>query len=114
MEECGERLEEPWWGVKDTIRRPTESTNLNSWGLTESQPLTKEHAWARHSPLHICGRFSAYFSMDPTIRMRAALTLLTAFGSISSRWAILCLSVEEDALRPPVTWYARVHWYLWR
>jgi hypothetical protein len=32
-------------GVKDT-RRPTESTNLGSWGLTETEPPTKEHAGA--------------------------------------------------------------------
>ena len=30
--------------VKDTTRRPTESTNLSPWGLTETELPTKEHA----------------------------------------------------------------------
>jgi hypothetical protein len=29
--------------VKDTTRRPTESTNLDLWELTETDPSTKEH-----------------------------------------------------------------------
>ena len=33
-------------GVKDTTRRPTESTNLGPWGLTDTEPPTKEHAGA--------------------------------------------------------------------
>jgi hypothetical protein len=30
--------------VKDTSRRPTEATNLGRWGLTETEPPTKEPA----------------------------------------------------------------------
>ena len=33
-------------GVKDTSRRPTESTNWDPWGLTESEPPTKEYMCA--------------------------------------------------------------------
>ena len=40
----GDRTEQAR-GVKDTTRRPTESTNLGPWGLTETEPSTKEHAW---------------------------------------------------------------------
>jgi hypothetical protein len=36
--------------IKNTSRRPTESTNLGSWGLTETKPPMKEHAWARPRP----------------------------------------------------------------
>jgi hypothetical protein len=47
-ESCGS--EEAWidWagGVKDTTRRPTESTNLGPWWLTEMEPSTKEDAMA--------------------------------------------------------------------
>jgi hypothetical protein len=41
-ERVGNRIE----GVKDNTRRPTESTNLGPWDLKETEPLTKEHAWA--------------------------------------------------------------------
>lgn len=37
-------------GVKDTTRRPTEPTNQDPWGLTETEPPTKEHAWAGPGP----------------------------------------------------------------
>jgi len=30
--------------------RPTESTHLNSWGLPEAEPPTKEHAQAEPRP----------------------------------------------------------------
>ena len=33
-------------GVKDTTRRPTESTNLDPYVFTETEPPTKEYAWA--------------------------------------------------------------------
>jgi hypothetical protein len=39
-------------GIKDTTRRPTESTNLGPEGLTETEPPTKEHAWAEPRPLN--------------------------------------------------------------
>lgn len=45
----GDRVEQAR-GVKDTMRRPTESTNLGSWGLTKTEPLTKEHAGAGPGP----------------------------------------------------------------
>ena len=31
-------------GVKDTMRRPTESTTLGPWELKETGPSAKEHA----------------------------------------------------------------------
>ena len=30
--------------VKDTTRKPTESTNLGPWGLTETEPPTRKPA----------------------------------------------------------------------
>lgn len=32
-------------GIKDTTRKPTESCNLGSWGLTETERTTREPAW---------------------------------------------------------------------
>jgi hypothetical protein len=45
IEEAGE--------VKDTIR-PVEWTNLPPWGLTETEPPTKEHVWTGpRTPTHL-------------------------------------------------------------
>ena len=41
----GDRIEGAG-GVKDPTRTPTESTNLDPWGLTETESPTKEHAGA--------------------------------------------------------------------
>ena len=45
----GDRREQAG-GVKDTTRRPTVSTNLGLWGLTEPGLPTREHAGAGPSP----------------------------------------------------------------
>ena len=39
--------------VKDTTRRPTESTNLDPWGLTVAEIPTKEHSRAGPSSSYI-------------------------------------------------------------
>jgi hypothetical protein len=38
-------------GDGNLIERPTVSTNLDSWELPETKPLTKEHMWAGLWPL---------------------------------------------------------------
>ena len=38
---------------RDSTRRPTESTNLDPWGLPETELPIKEHTWAgSRSPAH--------------------------------------------------------------
>ena len=37
-------------GVKDTRRRPTESTSLGSWRLIKTGTPAREHAWAESMP----------------------------------------------------------------
>ena len=52
LESCGRvggRIEEPEED-RDSTGRPTESTNLDLWGLPETEPLTKEQAWAGPRP----------------------------------------------------------------
>ena len=40
--------------VKDTIRKLTNSTNLDLRGLTETEPLSEDRAWAGpRSPTHV-------------------------------------------------------------
>lgn len=35
---------------RDSIRRLTESTNLDPWGLPDTEPSTEEHTWAGLRP----------------------------------------------------------------
>jgi hypothetical protein len=36
-----------------------ETTNLDPWELSESEPLTKEHTHTETRPLHICSKQAA-------------------------------------------------------
>jgi hypothetical protein len=45
----GDRIEQAG-GAKDITKRPTESTNMGPWGLTETEPPIIEFARARPSP----------------------------------------------------------------
>jgi hypothetical protein len=38
-------------GDQNFKERPTESTNLDPWGLSEYEPPTKEYTWAGPRPL---------------------------------------------------------------
>jgi hypothetical protein len=49
LRRVGNRIERAG-GVKDTTRRPTESTKLGPWVLTEAESPSKEYAGARPRP----------------------------------------------------------------
>ena len=49
-------------GQTDSTRRPTESTNLDSQGLPENQPPTKEQARAGPRDPGLCSRCAAWSS----------------------------------------------------
>jgi hypothetical protein len=52
--------------VKDTTRRPTESTNLGPYWLTETEIATKEHVVARLKlPTHLQQMCSLGFMSAP-------------------------------------------------
>jgi len=58
------RIEEPEED-RDSTGRPTESTNLDPWGLPETQSPIKDRAWAGpkcplQPRLHICSRRVAW------------------------------------------------------
>lgn len=60
-ESCGRvegRVEGPR-GDRDSTKRPTESTNLDLWGLPKTEPPTKEHIWAGPRSPHISNRHAA-------------------------------------------------------
>jgi hypothetical protein len=46
MEELGEELK-----ALNHTGRPTESTHLDIWELSETKPTTNKHAWAGKKPL---------------------------------------------------------------
>jgi hypothetical protein len=50
--------------VKDSTRRPTESTNLDHWVLTEIEPPTKEHGLDL-DPIHICTGVQLVLHINP-------------------------------------------------
>lgn len=57
----GDRLEQEG-GVKDTTRKPGESPNLGPWGLTETEPSTKENSGAGpRYPGHLEQMYSSLF-----------------------------------------------------
>ena len=39
---------------RNSTGRPTESTNLDPWRLSETEPTTKEHVQNRPKPPYIC------------------------------------------------------------
>lgn len=43
-------------GDGNPIGKITGSTNLDSWELPKSKPLTEEHTWAGHGPCCLCSR----------------------------------------------------------
>ena len=49
-------------GLKHTTSKPIESASLYSWGLSEIEPPTKEHAWYYLGSKHICNRCATWSS----------------------------------------------------
>jgi hypothetical protein len=45
------RIENPE-GDRNSTGRPTKSTNLDPWGLSETEPSTKEHIQTGPMPFH--------------------------------------------------------------
>jgi hypothetical protein len=54
----GGRIEGPREDNNST-GRPIMSTNLDPWGLSETEPSIKEHIQVGPRPLHICNRCAA-------------------------------------------------------
>jgi hypothetical protein len=50
--EAGGRIEDGE-GNRDSTGKPTDSTNLDPWQLSETEPLAKELIWAGVRPQHI-------------------------------------------------------------
>jgi hypothetical protein len=97
------------WMGQGHHRRPTPSTNLGPWGLTETEPLTKELAWTGSRPLDISSRCAARSSCGfPNNRSRGCLWFcclpldLRPLAGLPGQ-----ASVGEDVLNPAATWGPR-------
>ena len=54
-------------GDRNAPRRPTQSMNVYPWGLSETEPPTKEHTQAgTQASLHKCSRCAIWFSYGPS------------------------------------------------
>jgi hypothetical protein len=71
MEDFGGRIKGPN-GDGNPIGGPTESTNLNIWGLSETETSTKEHMVFNKTqdPRHICSRYIAEPLYGPSNKWR--------------------------------------------
>jgi hypothetical protein len=106
----GGRTEEPW-GCRDFTRIPTESTNLNHWGLPETVPPTKCHIYAvpTHSPTYIYQMCSLVFIWVPNNwSWDYSWLYCLPIDTVPLTGLYYLASVGEDVPSPAMTWYARV------
>jgi len=78
---------------RDSTGRPTESTNLDSWGSPESEPQTKEQAWIGLShPAHVVDVQIAFHAGPSTTGAGAvpeSIVCLPTCGSHAPKWDTL-------------------------
>ena len=111
----------PWYRikrvgrVKNTTRRPTESTHWRTWGLTETEHQIKDHAEVGPSAAHMCSRYSAWSSCGFPNNCRGgeglSLTLLPVIGSPSPNSTAWLDSVGEEVLSSSGTRYPTMWLY---
>ena len=105
----GGRIEEPR-GHRDSARRPTKSTNLDTWGFPKTEPRAKEHKWAGcRASLHICKRCATWSLCVSFQQLKWRLSLKLNPVPLTG---LNCLtSLGEDVPSPAMTWGAMVGWY---
>jgi hypothetical protein len=102
------KIEEPQVD-RNSTGRLTETTNLDPWWLSETEPPIKEQAWAgpRASHTHICSRCVVWSSCrsQKNSGRRMSLILLLACGSCSN-WAKLSCTASGpcDQIEELVRW----------
>ena len=80
----GRRIEGPKRDGNST-GRPTESTNLDRWGLAEIEPPSKMHTLAGHSPSTYVADVQLGLHVGPPTT-GLSLKLLPVRGSGSPKW----------------------------
>jgi hypothetical protein len=110
-ESCGRirgRIERPKED-RGSTGRPKESINLDLWVLPETEPPTKELAWARPGtppPTYVANKLIGLDAGPPTTRVWLSLNLLSACLSVDPipLAGLPCLaSVGEDVPSPAET-----------
>jgi hypothetical protein len=108
----GEGLRDP--DRIDSTRRPTESCNLDPWGLPVTEPATKARTWAGPIPPPLQSyivdvQLGLHMGPPPKAGRGLSFTVLPPCGSCSSNRAALSgCSRGQDVLNPKVTWCARI------
>lgn len=103
--------------LKKVQRWPTESNNLDTWGIPEMEPPTKSTHGLKLNLLHICSKCATWSSCESQkSRVGITLTLILCLPvDLASLPGLTCLaSVQEDIYNPEVTWGAKVLGSLWR
>jgi hypothetical protein len=87
MEKIGERTSDPK-GDRNSIGRPTESTNLDPWRSQRLSHQPKEHTWA--GPRPPCSDVQLGLHVGPEqLEWELSEKLLPVHGICSTRWAAL-------------------------
>lgn len=101
------------WGPQrgwELHRKRTESTNPKLSGLSETEPLTREHAWSRPRPPqpHAADAQLGHHVGIKHLEHGQCLELLIIYRIHSPSWAASLASVGENAPSSTKTWCARV------
>jgi hypothetical protein len=93
-------------GDRNSTGRPTESTNLDSWGSQRLNHQSNNIHGLDLSPQHICSRFAAWSSWgSPNNWSRGGLWLCCLTVDPGALTGLPCLvTVGEDMPSPTVTW----------
>jgi hypothetical protein len=77
---------------RDSTRRPTESTNLDLWGLPETETPTREQTWAGPTPTPSTSVTAVQRGLHvgpQQLKQGLSLSLLPSCGSHSPNWPAL-------------------------
>ena len=88
-----ERIDSPE-GDRNSTGRPTESTNLDPWGLSETEPPTKEHTQAGPSPppnpsTYVVDVQLSLYTAPELLKQGLSQKLPSVCGILSLNWAAL-------------------------
>jgi hypothetical protein len=80
----------PEWG-RNSTGRPIESTNMDSWGISETELPTKKHTGAESRPPHsyVLGLLVGPEQLEQRLSQRLSQKLMPVYGICSSSWAVL-------------------------
>lgn len=110
QESYGKRWEKDWrtWRGQELLKRLTESTNLESLGLTETESPTKKQAQTGHRPPTYRLQSSSLWGPQTTYQGCPWACSLTV--SLTSKWTALSDLSKENMPSPAANWCASWGW----